>query len=103
QSRADATTFFHSGTPPRPAQWQLLLHANIRPPEPVPLASALFDLHMLVILGGVVRSEAEWRVLLHATGFALTRILPLQPPFSVLEGRRVPGGSRDAEPTEGPP
>src|SRR5262249_25077379 len=89
--------------PPTQSRGTLLLLDYIRPPEPVPLASAFFDLHMLVILGGVVRSEAEWRALLHASGFELTRILPLQPPFSVLEGRRVPGGARDAEPTEGPP
>jgi len=100
---AEAQTILHHCHAAMHAQGTLLLLDYVRPPEPVPLASALFDLHMLVLLGGVVRSEAEWRALLHATGFALTRILPLQPPFSVLEGRRVPGGSRDAEPTEGPP
>src|SRR5262249_43015759 len=82
--------------PPTQSRGTLLLLDYIRPPEPMPLASAFFDLHMLVILGGVVRSEAEWRALLHASGFELTRILPLQPPFSVLEGRRVPGSARNA-------
>src|SRR5262249_42598432 len=81
--------------PPTQSRGTLLLLDYIRPPEPVPLASAFFDLHMLVILGGGVRSEAEWRALLHASGFELTRLPPLQPPFSVLEGRRVPGGARD--------
>jgi len=100
---AEAQTILHHCHAAMHAQGTLLLLDYVRPPEPVPLASALFDLHMLVLLGGVVRSEAEWRALLHAPGFALTRILPLQPPFSVLEGRRVPGGARDAEPAEGQP
>jgi hypothetical protein len=93
---AEARTILHHCYAAMHAEGTLLLRDYIRPPEPVSLASAFFDLHMLVILGGAVRSEAEWRALLHATGFALTRILPLQPPFSVLEGRRVPGGARDA-------
>ena len=93
---AEARTILHHCHAAMHAGGTLLLLDYIRPPEPVPLASAFFDLHMLVILGGVVRSEAEWRALLHASGFELTRILPLQPPFSVLEGRRVPGSARDA-------
>ncbi len=93
---AEARTILHHCRAAMHAEGRLLLLDYIRPPEPVPLASAFFDLHMLVILGGVVRSAAEWHALLHATGFELTRILPLQPPFSVLEGRRVPSGARDA-------
>jgi hypothetical protein len=92
---AEAQTILHHCHAAMHTEGTLLLLDSIRPSEPVPLASAFFDLHMLVILGGMVRSEDEWYALLHATGFELTRILPLQPPFSVIEGRRMPGGPRD--------
>ena len=78
-----------------PAHGKLLIVELVLPEEDEPFAGKWVDLHMLVILGGVVRSEGEWYALLHATGFELTRILPLQPPFSVIEGRRMPGGPRD--------
>ena len=36
------------------------------------------DLVILVMTGGRARTEAEYRVLLEATGFRLTKIIPLQ-------------------------
>jgi hypothetical protein len=43
---------------------------------------------MLVSTGGRVRSEAEFRSLYAAAGFKLTRIVPTQTGFSVIEGIR---------------
>jgi hypothetical protein len=40
---------------------------------------------MLVITGGLERTEDEFRQLLDASGFKLTRFVPTQTPFSVVE------------------
>jgi cyclopropane fatty-acyl-phospholipid synthase-like methyltransferase len=44
------------------------------------------DLNMLVMTGGRERSEEEFRRLYEAAGFRLTRIVPTESPFSVIEG-----------------
>ena len=43
------------------------------------------DLAMLVFTGGCERTEGEYRDLLAAGGFRLTRIVPTQSPLSVIE------------------
>ena len=47
------------------------------------------DLNMLVMTGGRERTEAEFRVLYERAGFRLTRVVPTESPFSVIEGVRV--------------
>ncbi len=47
------------------------------------------DLNMLVMTGGRERTEAEFRDLYHRAGFRLTRVVPTESPFSVIEGVRV--------------
>ena len=47
------------------------------------------DLNMLVMTGGKERTEEEFRQLYEAAGFKLTRIVPTESPFSVIEGVRV--------------
>jgi hypothetical protein len=54
-------------------------------PEPLVLQS---DLHMLVATGGKERTEAEYRILLTAAGFELTRIIPVLPPYAMIEAVR---------------
>jgi hypothetical protein len=44
------------------------------------------DVNMLVCTGGRQRSEAEFRGLFEAAGFQLTRIVPVSPAASVIEG-----------------
>ena len=46
----------------------------------------IMDLNMLVILGGVERTEDEFRHLLERAGFCLTRIVPTEVEVSVIEG-----------------
>jgi hypothetical protein len=46
----------------------------------------LSDLEMLVMAGGRERSEAEFRALLGAAGFRLTKVVPTQSEFSIIEG-----------------
>jgi hypothetical protein len=45
--------------------------------DPDVLDVVLMDLTMLVSLGGHERTEEEYRVLLEAAGFQLTRVIPL--------------------------
>ena len=55
--------------------------------EPHP-AKAL-DILMLVIEGGKERTKDEYRKLLEASGFKLTRVIPTKSPYSVIEGERA--------------
>ena len=43
----------------------------------------------MMVIGGQERTEAEFRALLAQAGFALTRVILTQSPFSVIEGMRV--------------
>jgi hypothetical protein len=46
---------------------------------------------MLVMTGGRERTEEEFRQLYEASGFRLTRVVPTESPFSVIEGVKVLG------------
>lgn len=52
---------------------------------------AFADLNMLVLTGGRERTEDEFRALLEAAGFTLTRIIPTPPPWPhvIIEARRL--------------
>ncbi len=65
-----------------PGDGTLLIIEYVLPPlvsHPDPhLASRLLsDLNMLVVTGGRERSEREWQALFDASGFTLTRVLPV--------------------------
>jgi hypothetical protein len=63
----------------------LLLEAIILPGN-APALSKLMDLTMLVQTpGGRERTETEYRTLLAAAGFRLTRIIPTESPLSIIE------------------
>jgi hypothetical protein len=47
------------------------------------------DVQMLVMAGGKERTDAEYRALLNAAGFELTRLIPVLPPFYVIEAVRT--------------
>lgn len=47
----------------------------------------LFDVNMLVVVGGRERTEAEHRALFQAAGFRLTRTVPTASPVSLVEGK----------------
>jgi hypothetical protein len=68
----------------------LLLIERVLPPRAERAATlqpyaSLADLLMMVI-GGQERTEAEFRALFAQAGFALTRVIPTQSPFNVIEG-----------------
>jgi hypothetical protein len=56
--------------------------------SPESRGAAANDVNMLVNTGGRQRSEAEFRALYSAAGFALTRIVPTQARVAVIEGAR---------------
>jgi cyclopropane fatty-acyl-phospholipid synthase-like methyltransferase len=72
-----------------PKDGKLILVEAVIPADNEPHFGKFIDLNMLVMTGGKERTEAEFRELYEASGFQLTRIVPTESPFSVIEGRRV--------------
>ena len=64
---------------------KLLLVEMVIPPGNDPEFGKWLDIAMLVVTGGCERTEGEYRDLLAAAGFRLTRIVPTQSPVSVIE------------------
>lgn len=65
---------------------RLLVIERVVPTGNDPSEAKLFDVNMLVMLGGQERTEREHRMLFEAAGFKLTRILPTHSPLSLIEG-----------------
>jgi hypothetical protein len=74
------------------AEAKLLIVEGVYPPRidqsDESRGAAANDVNMLVCTGGRQRSQAEFRSLLDAAGFRLTRIVPTQTPVKVIEGVR---------------
>jgi len=47
------------------------------------------DLNMLVMTGGLERTAKEYETLFAKAGFRLSRVVPTESPFSVIEARPV--------------
>ena len=71
-----------------PEHSRLLVIELVLPPGNDPSLGKLFDLLMLVDLGGRERTEADYRTLLAGAGFALTAVTPTPSLVSVVEGVR---------------
>jgi SAM-dependent methyltransferase len=65
---------------------RLLLVEAVIPRDNSPSFHKFMDLTMLVMTGGRERTEAEYRALLAAAGFRLTRIVPTPSEMRVIEG-----------------
>lgn len=65
---------------------KLLVVEGVVPPGNDPAVSKFFDLAMMVLPGGMERTEQEYRRLFESAGFRLTRIVPTRTWVSVLEG-----------------
>jgi hypothetical protein len=72
-----------------PEEGKLILIEAVVPAGNEPHFSKFIDLNMLVMTGGRERTEEEFRRLYEAARFRLTRIVPTESPFSVIEGVRV--------------
>ncbi|WP_406694863.1 methyltransferase [Singulisphaera sp. Ch08] len=67
---------------------RLLLVESVIPPRNEPSLGKFMDLNMLVMTGGRERTEEEFRTLLAAAGFRLTRVIATPSPVSVIEAVR---------------
>jgi hypothetical protein len=72
-----------------PASGRLLLVESVIAPGDTPDWFKLLDLTMLVLLGGMERTEAEFSALLASAGFRLARVLRTRAEVCVIEG--LPG------------
>lgn len=72
-----------------PRGGRLLVVEEVLPPGDVPSPTRLLDLLMLTLVGGKERTEEEFRELLAAAGFALSRIIPTTVGVSVIEARPI--------------
>lgn len=69
---------------------KVLLVEMVISPRNEPHLSKLLDIEMLVMTdGGKERSENEYQALYKAAGLQLTRVIPTESPWSVLEGVAV--------------
>jgi hypothetical protein len=65
---------------------KLLVVERVIPPGNGPMFGKLMDLTMLVVHGGMERTEEEFHRLFEAAGFRLNRIIPTTSDVSVIEG-----------------
>ncbi|MDQ3809571.1 MAG: acetylserotonin O-methyltransferase [Chloroflexota bacterium] len=64
---------------------KLLVVEQVLPPGDEPALGKWLDLHMLVLLTGRERTEAEYRALLGAAGFQLSQVMPTTSGASIVE------------------
>jgi hypothetical protein len=69
-----------------PAEARLLAVENVLSDGDGSWFGKLLDLHMMVVAGGLERTEAEYRQLFAAHGFRLARVVPTAGDISVVEG-----------------
>jgi SAM-dependent methyltransferase len=68
---------------------RLLVVEMVVPEGNAPSPGKFLDLEMLLFLRSCERTEKEYRALFHKGGFELTRVVPTDTPYSVVEGVRV--------------
>jgi SAM-dependent methyltransferase len=67
---------------------KILLVEMVVPPDNHVSGVQPMDIHMMVMLGGRERTEAEFGGLLARAGFRMERIIPTHSPFSIVEATR---------------
>jgi len=65
---------------------RLLVVDQVVPAGNEPAISKIVDLEMLVLPGGMERTERQFRELFAASGFRLERIIPMPAPQCIIEG-----------------
>jgi O-methyltransferase domain len=69
---------------------RLVAIERVIPAATGPSEAILFDINMLVVLGGQERTEKEYAALFRAAGLELTRVISTRSPMTLIEG--VPAG-----------
>ena len=76
----------------------LIVMERVVPPANVPSEAKLFDINMLVTVGGQERTEEQYRELFEAAGFDVTEIMATASPLTLIEGvRRTRSGTHGRE------
>jgi hypothetical protein len=65
---------------------------RVIPPGNEASEAKLFDINMLVAVGGRERTEREYEALLAEAGFALVRAIPTASPLTLIEAAPVGSG-----------
>ena len=65
---------------------RLVVIERVIPAVTGPSEAILFDINMLVVLGGQERTEKEYEALFRAADLDLVRIIPTRSPLSLIEG-----------------
>ncbi len=66
---------------------KLLVIERLVPEQDGPSEAKLFDINMLVVLGGRERTEREYRTIFEEAGLQLVRVVATRSPMSLLEAR----------------
>jgi hypothetical protein len=82
---AHATKILRRCREAMPAGSRLLVIERLLPPGNAPSEAKLFDISMLVVLGGRERTESEYRRLLRGAGLELRRCVPTRSPLTLFE------------------
>jgi len=64
---------------------KLLIVERLVPEGNEPSEAKLFDINMLVVLGGLERTKKEYRAILDQAGFDIARVISTTAPVSILE------------------
>ena len=67
---------------------RLLVAERVIPPGNVPSEAKLFDINMLVTLGGEERTEEQYAKLFETAGLKLTQVIPTGSHLSLIEAVR---------------
>jgi hypothetical protein len=70
---------------------RLLIAERVVPSDNAPSEAKLFDINMLVIVGGRERTEVEYRSLLEKSGFSLARMIATKSPLTLIEAQPIIG------------
>ena len=86
-NEADASTILKNCHAQMTNDARLLLIEAVVPPPNDPRLGKLFDIEMMVYLGGAERTEAEFRSLFQNSGLELVEIIPTRTLSSVIVGK----------------
>ena len=74
-----------------PTDGRVLVVETVIPDGNEPFFGKNLDLHMMMITGGLERTEEEYRGIFEGAGLELVRVIPTACPLSIVEGKRREG------------
>jgi O-methyltransferase/methyltransferase family protein len=86
----DATAILRNCRLAMPPRGRLLVGERIIPPGNAAAEAKLFDINMMVTVGGQERTEAQYAALFAAAGLEMVRVIPTRSPISLIEAVPLP-------------